>query len=71
MWMRSTCLKIIYKGGKCRGNRKIFLLFFKEDLRILTGKKHRQRKLQRLQKVIYGHLGCWYITLTHYKRILH
>ena len=38
-------------------------------LRTLTGKKHRQIQLQRLQKV-YGNLGCWYNKSTLYERFL-
>ena len=39
-------------------------------LRILTGKKHRQIKLQRLEKVEYGRLGYWHIKSIIYKRFL-
>ena len=39
-------------------------------LRILTGKKHRQIKLQRLEMYEYGRLGCWYIKSIIYKRFL-
>ena len=39
-------------------------------LRILIGKKHRQIKLQRLEKVQYGRLDCWYIKSINYKRFL-
>ena len=48
----------------------IRLKFGDKFLRILTGKKYSQIKLQRLQQVGNGHLGRWYIKSTLYKRFL-
>ena len=57
MYMR--LLLFVYMSVYLHICSMLFVLF----LRILTGKKHSQIKLQHLQKVGYGQLGHWYIKL--------